>query len=228
MMAAAAAACVTMNSCNQGVSTDAKLSSQIDSLSYAVGINVGNNIKASAATFPGEDSLKIDLVIKGLLTVLKDSAAQKMTFEDASAYINAYIMKVQQAQAEAELKVGQDFLAANRSKEGVITTASGLQYKVITEGTGAKPTVKDKVRCHYTGRLLDGTVFDSSVQRGQPAEFEVGQVIPGWQEVLQLMPVGSKFQVWIPSNLAYGTQGAGPIKPNSTLEFEIELLEIVK
>ena len=228
MMAAAAAACVKMNSCNQGVSTDAKLSSQIDSLSYAVGINVGNNIKASAATFPGEDSLKIDLVIKGLLTVLKDSAAQKMTFEDASAYINAYIMKVQQAQAEAELKVGQDFLAANRSKEGVITTASGLQYKVITEGTGAKPTVKDKVRCHYTGRLLDGTVFDSSVQRGQPAEFEVGQVIPGWQEVLQLMPVGSKFQVWIPSNLAYGTQGAGPIKPNSTLEFEIELLEIVK
>ena len=228
MMAAAAAACVTMNSCNQGVSTDAKLSSQIDSLSYAVGINVGNNIKASAATFPGEDSLKIDLVIKGLLTVLKDSAAQKMTFEDASAYINAYIMKVQQAQAEAELKVGQEFLAANRSKEGVITTASGLQYKVITEGTGAKPTVKDKVRCHYTGRLLDGTVFDSSVQRGQPAEFEVGQVIPGWQEVLQLMPVGSKFQVWIPSNLAYGTQGAGPIKPNSTLEFEIELLEIVK
>lgn len=228
MMAAAAAACVTMNSCNQGVSTDAKLSSQIDSLSYAVGINVGNNIKASAATFPGEDSLKIDLVIKGLLTVLKDSAAQKMTFEDASAYINAYIMKVQQAQAEAELKVGQDFLAANRSKEGVITTASGLQYKVISEGTGAKPTVKDKVRCHYTGRLLDGTVFDSSVQRGQPAEFEVGQVIPGWQEVLQLMPVGSKFQVWIPSNLAYGTQGAGPIKPNSTLEFEIELLEIVK
>ena len=124
--------------------------------------------------------------------------------------------------------MGQDFLAANRSKEGVITTASGLQYKVITEGTGAKPTAKDKVRCHYTGRLLDGTVFDSSVQRGQPAEFEVGQVIPGWQEVLQLMPVGSKFQVWIPSNLAYGTQGAGPIKPNSTLEFEIELLEIVK
>ena len=125
--------------------------------------------------------------------------------------------------------MGQDFLAANRSKEGVITTASGLQYKVITEGTGAKPTLKDKVRCHYTGKLLNGNVFDSSVQRGQPAEFEIGQVIPGWQEVLQLMPVGSKFQVWIPSNLAYGAQGAGQvIKPNATLEFEVELLEILK
>lgn len=230
MMAAAAAACVTMNSCNQGgVSADATLSSQIDSLSYAVGINTGNNIKAGVATFPGEDSLKVDLVIKGLMAVLKDSAAQKMTFDDANAYINAYIMKVQQAEAEGELKIGQEFLAANRSKEGVVTTASGLQYKVITEGTGAKPTPKDKVRCHYTGKLLNGNVFDSSVQRGQPAEFEIGQVIPGWQEVLQLMPVGSKYQVWIPSNLAYGTQGAGGvIKPNSTLEFEIELLEIVK
>ena len=137
MMAAAAAACVTMNSCNQGgVSADATLGSQNDSLSYAVGVNVGNNIKASAATFPGEDSLKIDLVIKGLLTVLKDSAAQKMTFENANAYINAYIMKIQQAEAEGELKIGQEFLAANRSKEGVVTTASGLQYKVITEGKG--------------------------------------------------------------------------------------------
>ena len=229
MMAAAAAACVTMNSCNQGgVSADATLGSQNDSLSYAVGVNVGNNIKASLATFPGDDSLKMDLVIKGILAVLKDTSALKMTSDNANAYLNAYVMKVQQSQAEAELKEGQGFLAANRSKEGVITTASGLQYKVITEGTGAKPTAKDKVRCHYTGRLLDGTVFDSSVQRGQPAVFEVGQVIPGWQEVLQLMPVGSKFQVWIPSNLAYGTQGAGPIKPNSTLEFEIELLEIVK
>ena len=230
MMAAAAAACVTMNSCNQGgVAADDTLSSQIDSLSYAVGINVGNNIKASMGTFPGEDSLKVDLVIKGLMAVLKDSAAQKMTFENANAYINAYIMKIQQAEAEGELKIGQEFLAANRSKEGVVTTASGLQYKVITEGTGAKPTLKDKVRCHYTGKLLNGNVFDSSVQRGQPAEFEIGQVIPGWQEALKLMCKGEKIQVWIPSDLAYGTGGAGEmIKSNSTLEFEIELLDIIK
>ncbi len=230
MMAAAAAACVTMNSCNQGgASADATLSSPIDSVSYAVGINVGNNIKASVATFPGNDSLKIDLVLKGITAVLKDTASLKMAPADADAYLNAYLMGIQQAMAEGELKAGQDFLAANRSKEGVITTASGLQYKVLTEGTGAKPTASDRVKCHYTGRLLDGTVFDSSVQRGEPAEFDIAQVIPGWQEVLQLMPVGSKFQVWIPSNLAYGAQGAGQvIKPNATLEFEVELLEILK
>ena len=168
------------------------------------------------------------MLVKGLLAALKDTAALKMAPDDADAYLNAYLSNIQQAAAEAELKAGQDFLAANRTKEGVITTASGLQYKVINEGSGPKPTIKDKVKCHYTGRLLDGTVFDSSTQRGEPVVFEVGQVIPGWQELLQLMPVGSKYQVWIPANLAYGAQSAGPIKPNSTLEFEVELLEIVK
>lgn len=229
MMAAAAAACVTMNSCNQGTSTDAALSSAIDSASYAVGVNVGSNIKASLASFPGEDSLKLDIVLKGITAMLRDTSALKMSANEASEYINAYVMKIQMAQAQVELKVGQDFLAANRTKEGVITTPSGLQYKVIVEGNGPKPTMKDKVKCHYTGKLLDGTVFDSSVQRNEPVDFEVAQVIPGWQEVLQLMPVGSKFQVWIPSNLAYGAQGAGQvIKPNATLEFEVELLEILK
>lgn len=228
MMAAAAAACVTMNSCKQGGTTDVTLSNSVDSISYAVGVNVGNNLKASVGSFPGNDSLKVDILVKGLLAALKDTAALKMAPADADAYLNAYLSNVQQAAAEAELKAGQDFLAANRTKEGVITTASGLQYKVINEGSGPKPTIKDKVKCHYTGRLLDGTVFDSSTQRGEPVVFEVGQVIPGWQELLQLMPVGSKYQVWIPANLAYGAQSAGPIKPNSTLEFEVELLEIVK
>ena len=117
----------------------------------------------------------------------------------------------------------------NKTKKDVITTESGLQYQVVTEGTGEKPTAEDKVKVHYTGTLLDGTVFDSSVERGEPAEFGVGQVIKGWTEVLQLMPAGSKYIVWIPSELAYGERGAGgDIKPNSTLKFEIELLEIVK
>ena len=120
-------------------------------------------------------------------------------------------------------------MAENKTKSGVITTESGLQYQVVTEGKGAKPTADDKVKVHYTGTLLNGTKFDSSVDRGEPAEFGVGQVIKGWTEVLQLMPVGSKYIVWIPSELAYGERGAGAdIRPNSTLKFEIELLEIVK
>ena len=120
-------------------------------------------------------------------------------------------------------------MAENKTMSGVITTESGLQYQVVTEGKGAKPTADDKVKVHYTGTLLNGTKFDSSVDRGEPAEFGVGQVIKGWTEVLQLMPVGSKYIVWIPSELAYGERGAGAdIRPNSTLKFEIELLEIVK
>ena len=138
-------------------------------------------------------------------------------------------MAVQQRETEALKAEGEKFLAENKTKEGVVTTESGLQYKVLTEGSGAKPTEADRVKVHYTGKLLDGTVFDSSVQRGEPATFGVTQVIRGWQEVLQLMPAGSKYQVWIPSELAYGASGAGQmIKPHATLEFEVELLEIIR
>jgi len=134
-----------------------------------------------------------------------------------------------QKEAEEELAKGEAFLAENKTKEGVIATESGLQYKIITQGNGPKPEESSTVKVHYTGQLLDGTVFDSSVQRGESATFGVSQVIQGWTEVLLLMPVGSKYQVWIPSNLAYGQQGAGQqIKPNSVLTFEIELLEIVQ
>ena len=146
MMAAAAAACVTMNSCKQGETTDVTLSNSVDSISYAVGVNVGNNLKASVGNFPGNDSLKVDILVKGLLAVLKDTAALKMAPADADAYLNAYLSNIQQAAAEAELKAGQDFLAANRTKEGVITTASGLQYKVINEGSGPKPTSQSCLR----------------------------------------------------------------------------------
>ena len=130
---------------------------------------------------------------------------------------------------EINHKAGEAFLAANKTKPGVVTTASGLQYQVITEGTGPRPLPSDKVKCHYHGTLLDGTVFDSSVDRGQPVDFPVTGVIQGWVEALQLMPVGSKWKLFLPANLAYGDNAAGPkITPGSTLIFDVELLEIVK
>ena len=128
------------------------------------------------------------------------------------------------------LAAGVAFLAENGKKPGVVTTASGLQYQVVTMGKGAKPTPSDNVRVHYTGTLLDGTKFDSSYDRNEPAQFAVGAVVPGWTEALQLMPVGSKYKLWIPAKLGYGEQGTpgGPIPPNATLVFDVELIEIVK
>lgn len=135
---------------------------------------------------------------------------------------------MQSKQFEANIKAGQDFLAENAKREGVVTLESGLQYEVVNEGSGAKPTAADNVKCHYHGTLLDGKVFDSSVQRGEPAVFPVNGVIAGWVEALQLMPLGSKWKLFVPSNLAYGEQGAGQdIPPHTTLIFEVELLEIV-
>jgi len=139
------------------------------------------------------------------------------------------LQKRQQAEVEVEKEKGRAFLAENGKKEGVVTTPSGLQYKVVTMGTGAKPTATDKVRVHYHGTTLDGEVFDSSVQRGETIAFPLNQVIKGWTEGLQLMPIGSKFIFYIPSDLAYGDRGAGPtIKPGATLIFEVELFEIEK
>ena len=133
-----------------------------------------------------------------------------------------------QEKMEINKKAGEEFLMINKHKAGVVELPSGLQYEILKKGDGPKPTAADKVKCHYHGTLIDGRVFDSSVQRGEPAVFGVSQVIPGWVEALQLMPVGSKWRLFIPSNLAYGEHGAGSIEPNSTLVFDVELLEIVK
>jgi FKBP-type peptidyl-prolyl cis-trans isomerase FklB len=168
---------------------------------------------------------------------LKDGAAggkTRLTEEEAKAVLTEVqneVRKEQQekmkAAADKNKTEGQTFLAANKAKEGVKTTASGLQYKVITEGTGPKPTPNDTVVCNYKGTLLDGKEFDSSYKRGEPATFPVGGVIKGWTEALQMMPVGSKWQLFIPSDLAYGERGAGAdIGPNSTLIFEVELVSI--
>lgn len=218
---------VSATSCDSHKS--ASLKTGADSVSYAIGVSTGASYKENLKTLPG-DPANVDDLIAGFIQAVKgDSAALKMTPEAAQAYIQTYFQEASAREAQKVKEEGEKFLADNKTKDGIITTESGLQYKVETEGTGVKPTAEDKVKVHYTGTLLDGTKFDSSVDRGEPMEFGVGQVIKGWTEILQLMPVGSKYVIWVPSELAYGPQGAGrDIKPNSVLKFEIELLDIVK
>ncbi|MDR1781082.1 MAG: FKBP-type peptidyl-prolyl cis-trans isomerase [Tannerella sp.] len=227
LITGAAAAFLVAVSCNQGVPTSVKLTKGVDSVSYAIGVNFGAGLKGQLATLPG-DPANIDALIAGFVTALRGDTL-KIDAANAPQIINQYLMDAQAKEGEKNKAEGDAFLASNRTKDGVITLENGLQYKVLTEGTGEKPTEADQVKVHYTGRLLDGTVFDSSVERGEPTTFGLTQVIRGWTEILKIMPVGSKYQVWIPSELAYGSQGAGQdIKSNSVLEFEIELLEIIK
>ena len=207
----------------------ASLKTAVDSASYAIGINTGANYRTNLKTLPGGEA-NIDDLIAGFIQAIKgDSAAMKMTPETAQQYLQTYFVEASAKEAAQNKEAGEKFLAENKTKEGVITTESGLQYKVEKEGTGEKPTAADRVKVHYTGTLLDGTKFDSSVDRGEPAEFGVSQVIRGWTEGLQIMPAGSKYIFWIPSELAYGERGAGQdIKPNSVLKVEVELLEVIK
>ena len=204
------------------------LKTGVDSVSYALGIANGAMFEQSLKNFPG-DPIDVDLLVIGLELAMKgDSSAMKMTAEEAQAFLQLYFTEAQVKDANKTRDEGEKFLTDNKAKNGVITTESGLQYKVITEGTGDKPTAEDRVSVHYTGTLLDGTQFDSSLDRGEPSTFGVSQVIRGWTEGLQIMPVGSKYEFWIPSDLAYGERGSQNIKPNSVLHFEVELLEIVK
>ncbi len=200
---------------------------ELDRLSYALGLSMGQNFRAS-----GIDAINVQDFTDGVAAVLY-GAPMKMTYEEAKAEVNKFFAELNakqeaQAKAMAEInkKAGDDFLAANGKRAEVKTTPSGLQYEVLEEGQGATPQTGDRVTVHYTGKLIDGSVFDSSVDRGVPATFGVTQVIPGWVEALQLMKVGAKYRLFIPSQLAYGEQGAGPIGPNQTLIFDVELLEI--
>ncbi len=206
------------------------ISSPQDSISYSIGLFMAQSLKQSGMT-----DLNNALVTQGLQDAMKGGNT-RLSIEQAGKIMNAFTQK-QQAVKNAESmkesadnkKIGDEFLTANKAKAGITTTASGLQYSIEKEGTGPKPTSTDRVKVHYAGTLLDGTEFDSSVKRGQPAEFGVTQVIKGWTEALQLMPVGSKWKLYIPSDLAYGDRGAGAdIKPGSTLVFDVELLDIVK
>jgi FKBP-type peptidyl-prolyl cis-trans isomerase FklB len=210
------------------------LTTRKQKFSYALGMNIGTGLGGNLK----KQSVEFDpsLVSQGLKDALAGGKT-RMTQQEAQAVLNEVQTEVRKEQQEkmqqagaANKTEGEAFLAANKSKEGVVTLPSGLQYKILTAGTGPKPTASDSVVCNYRGTLINGTEFDSSYKRGQPATFGVGQVIKGWTEALQLMPVGSKWQLFIPANLAYGEQGAGggQIGPNSTLIFEVELLSIAE
>ncbi len=215
-------------SCQSGNTSKVKLTSQADSVSYAIGAMIGSQQATGLEQTPGGSDLNKDIMIASFANSLRGEE-NKLTEEQSREVIQSYFTAIQQKESEAKKAEGEKFLAENATKEGVVTTASGLQYKVITAGTGAMPTADATVSCHYTGKTLDGKVFDSSVERGEPVNFPVNGVIAGWTEALQLMPVGSKWELYIPANLAYGERGAGAdIAPNSTLIFEVELLSIVK
>jgi len=194
----------------------------MDKISYALGLSIGNNFVSS-----GIQDLNVEDFSTAVNAVLKGEKPA-MSYDEAKDVINEFFTELQAKKAELTSKAGEEFLRINKEKAGVVTLPSGLQYEVITEGNGAKPTAEDNVKCHYEGRLINGQVFDSSIQRGQPATFGLNQVIKGWTEGLQLMPVGSKYRFFIPHDLGYGANGAGEtIEPYSTLVFDVELLDIV-
>lgn len=220
---ATASAIFTLSVAQSGFA--AELDTLSDRVSYILGYNIGQNFK--------QDQINIDAdVFRQAMLDAQNGKTPKLDQEEMQMAMKAF-QDQQQAKrneamkvvAEANQKEGEAFLQDNGKKKGVVTTESGLQYKILTKGTGPVPAVDSQVSVHYRGTLLDGTEFDSSYRRGQPAVFGVNQVIPGWTEVLQLMPEGSKWEVYIPSDLAYGAGGAGGnIGPNATLVFEIELL----
>lgn len=199
----------------------ANLITELDSVSYSLGVNIGENIKTQF------EDINLDNFEAGIKDVLEKDVEAKISDNQAQAIIQSYFSKKQQKQSESVIEEGINFLRENGKREGVTTLASGLQYEVINDGKGPKPTIEDNVTTHYHGTLIDGTVFDSSVDRGEPASFPVGGVIKGWTEALQLMAVGSKWKLYVPYDLAYGERGAGPqIGPYSTLIFDVELISI--
>ncbi|WP_307735009.1 FKBP-type peptidyl-prolyl cis-trans isomerase [Chitinophaga nivalis] len=199
------------------------LKTRLDSVSYGIGLNIADNLKAQ-----GLENVNTTLLAKAIQDVLK-SQPLTLSKEQSDMSISNYLQQLKTEKSAKNREAGVKFLAENKTKPGIVTLPSGLQYQIVKEGTGPKPTATDKVKTHYHGTLIDGTVFDSSVDRGEPITFPVNGVIKGWTEALQLMPVGSKWRLFIPADLAYGERQAGPkIGPGSTLVFDVELLDIVK
>jgi len=194
----------------------------MDKLSYALGLSMAQNFKGS-----GIQSINADDFADALRAVYEDGE-KKMSYDEAKQVVQDFFTELEANAGAMNEELGKKFLEQNAQQEGVKVTESGLQYLVLKEGNGVKPGPNDAVTVHYTGRLIDGTVFDSSVERGEPATFAVGQVIPGWVEGLQLMSEGAAWRLFIPSNLAYGPHGTGPIQPNSTLIFDVQLIKVNK
>lgn len=195
---------------------------QVEKFSYAIGLSLASNLLQS-----GIKTVELESLFEAISDVMQGKHP-KISPEEANQAIETYFRDRQANEGAINANEGEKFLLQNKLEEGVVELPSGLQYKVLVEGNGSKPQANDKVKCHYHGTLIDGTVFDSSVQRGTPAEFPVKGVIQGWVEALQMMPVGSKWRLFIPSHLAYGDHGAGgSIGPKATLIFDVELIEIV-
>lgn len=216
---------MVLASCNNGGGTsgDIELIDLNDSVSYALGCLISDN---NNKNFGGD--IDIDIFLAAIKEHNDSNAELMIPFDEAEMILQSYAYKKSTATADKTLSEGIAFLENNRTNEGVVTLESGVQYKIIKAGGGANPTIEDSVVCHYTGTFIDGKVFDSSVERGEPAKFAVNGVIRGWQEIVPMMPVGSKWVVYVPSNMAYGSRDSQGMPANSTLIFEIELLEIVK
>ena len=210
-----------------GTKTPLALKTDKDKVSYAIGVNIGKSMRKDTVDVdPAIFSRGMKDAMAGGKLLLTDDEI-KATLTKLQTDLRARQEVAMQKAGEINKKAGDDFLAQNKTKEGVVALPDGLQYKILKEGNGPKPAVTDSVVCNYRGTLIDGTEFDSSYKRGQPATFPVNGVIKGWTEAVQLMPVGSKWQLFVPADLAYGNRGAGPdIGPNATLIFEVELLSI--
>lgn len=218
LVAVAFASCKT----EKEVAKPTTLNNSTDSISYALGINIGQTLKQQ-----GVDSLNTDLLGIAIMQGLKNDTTAMMKNDVAVHYLQTYFMKKQQEKTAKNLEEGKKFLEETGKKPGVITTASGLEYEVLQEGTGASPKDGDNVQVNYSGSLINGNVFDNSQKHGGPVILNLGKVVPGWSEALKLMKEGSKYKIYIPSNLAWGTQGAGQdIPPNSVVIFEVELLKV--
>ena len=194
----------------------------MDKFSYAIGLGIGQNLLSM-----GAQNINVDDFASAIKAVLNNEEPT-MSHTEAREIVNTYFAELENKMNATNIEKGASFLEENKKKDNVITLPSGLQYEVLTEGTGKKAQATDHVKCHYEGTLIDGTLFDSSIKRGEPAVFGVNQVIPGWVEALQLMPEGSKWRLYIPSDLAYGARGAGEmIPPHSTLIFDVELIQVL-
>ena len=199
-----------------------KYTTELDKVNYSLGLSIASNLISS-----GVKTINVEAFTAALSSAFA-GIMPEITPNEANQILQDYFENLQNEQGKAAKEAGEKFLAENKKQEGVVTLPSGLQYKILQAGNGSKPKASDSVKCHYEGKLINGQIFDSSIRRGEPAVFPVSGVIAGWVEALQLMPVGSKWQLYIPSELAYGKHGAGQsIGPNETLIFDVELLEIV-